>query len=148
METMIAAGMTAIVTLLIALIGIVPRLNGISKDSERNKQDLSREHQDLKSLGSTLAGNIKETQTTLTFLKEERLKEQSRQALLRSQQPDAQKALEVLQLTLSRVAELERQLQQAQSEKQALQQEIAALRQEIHCLHAEQEREDDWEPEP
>lgn len=160
METIIAAGITAIITLLITLIGIAPKLAALEKQiSELEKsnnrlkeslsgehQGLSREHQGLSAEHQALTNGLRDNQTTLTFLKEEQLKAQARQELLRAQEPDAQKALEVLQLTLSRVAELERQLQVVRAENQALREENAKLRTEHPEPHPKPSREEDWEP--
>lgn len=148
METIAAAALSAVCTLIVALIGIAPKLGKLKDKLEVHDNQLVEKAGLLREDHAILKESLRDNQATLTFLKEASLKDQARQELLQAQAPDAQKALDVLRLTLSRTAELDRQLREARKELQALREENARLREENSLPYSSlsQDRSGEWEP--
>ena len=166
METIIAAAISAIGALIIALVGVGPQLGALKDKIEDhdNQMDtrvgiLREDHKQLTEGCKTLDGSIKAAQTTLTFLKEAQIRDEARRESLQAQVPDAQKMMDTLQATFLRLAELERQLQEARATIQALQEATTRLKKENakrgpaahrhgQPVDTGPEQEDDWDLEP
>lgn len=135
METIIASLIGAVVSLLLALIAIGPLLRALGKQLEVHEKDsagrkgaLSKEHDDL-------SKGLSHVQAAVTFLKEGRIADDARREVIKGQALEAQKALEVLNATLSRLADLETELAEVKEENMALKKENAALRQRCDSLY-------------
>jgi chromosome segregation ATPase len=122
METVIAALITGIVGVFGACFGFRYMLDALKKqlethekDSEGRKSGLSKEHDGLSKTLDSVKG-------TVTYLKEERLKEAGRQEALKGQELDARNALYVLEAHASQAEAL-------RAELAAAKEEIAALKQ-------------------
>ena len=137
METIITALSGAVVSLLVALFAIGPKLKAIGtqlkthdNDSCTRKTELSSEHELLARDLSTITG-------TVTYLKEGRIADEARRESMKGQMLDSQKALVVLEASLSQMADLNARLSEAKKEIAALQKENDDLRRENATLHQE-----------
>lgn len=142
METIIASLISIAGTLLVALIALGPKLKALEKqievewqslgklvevhdkDSVGRKGELSREHDGL-------AKELSGVQMDITFLKDGRIADEARRESLKSQVLDTQKAMDVLNASLTHMAELEDKLTKAKMEIAVLQKENASLQEEL-----------------
>lgn len=137
METIIAALVGALTTLLVALFAIGPKLTAVGTQinthdnaSCTRKSELSKEHESLAKGISAITG-------TVTYLKEGRIADEARRESMKGQMLEPQKALDVLNASLSHMVELEGKLSEAKEQIAELQKENHALRQENADLRQE-----------
>ncbi len=107
------------------------------KGSENRKDALSAEHTGLSKEHAGLSKDLSLISQSITFLRDGRIADEARRESMKRQALDPQKALDVLNISLSRTAELEDELARAKEEITRLQEENTVLRQENTRLHKE-----------
>lgn len=124
MKTIIAALITAIVSLVLALISIRPQIKGLGKDAQHHKDLLSMEHADLsKNLtreSANISNSVADLKKPLEFLQAARLKEEGRIEQAKGQALDMQKIMDQLLARERYIGELEQTVQHLKSENQKL----------------------------
>lgn len=139
METIVVALIGGVVTLLVALFAVGPKLSalgkqleGHNKESDSRKAFLSTEH-------GALSKDLSYIHNTVTYLKEDRLKEIGQREAMKGQTLETHKALDVLNTSLAHMANLEAKLAEARQEISALRSENEALRRELASEKGQEE---------
>ena len=129
MEQIIAAGITAIVTLVVALVAVGLALKILGKDVESHAENLSRDHHDLdssiKEAKEATRGDIAELADMTAYLRDEQMKAEARREALKEQSLDVQKAVDLLTALADRVVSLEQENIALREENRRLRTELA-----------------------
>lgn len=131
MKTIIAALITAVASLVLALISIRPQIKGLRKDAQHHKDLLSMEHADLSKNLTKESTNISNSvadlkkpladlKKPLEFLQAARLKEEGRIEQAKGQALDIQKIVDQLLTRERYIGELEQKVQYLETENQKL----------------------------
>lgn len=152
METLsaavIAAGAAIAAAILTAIISnrkLDKTLAVHEEASKGRRQKLSHGQEDLSKEHFGLSKEIQMGNATLTFLKEERLKEAARQEVLKGQELKVEETALLLRVTNQTIAELRREILELKERNAVLQRENQALRQNIQAQS--QSQKPDLEPE-
>ena len=97
---------------------------------EVRQKELSGEHAQLLFRQNSLSNEVTAIKGTVTYLKEGRIADEARRESMKGQMLDSQKALVVLEASLSQMADLNARLSEAKKEIAALQKENDDLRRE------------------
>ena len=145
METIIAALITAVASLLLALLTVGPKLNALGEKvasnkevAQHNKEQLSKEH-------GSIQNSIADLKRPLEFLRDAQMKEDARREEAKGQDRDVQKALDILSAQQRYVQDLEQKVQSLEAENQRLRDRLGLadelVRQPRH--EPDRDREDD-----
>ena len=124
MKTIIAALITAVASLVLALLAVRPQIKGLGKDVQHHKDLLSMEHADLsKNLtreSTNISNSVADLKKPLEFLQAARLKEEGRIEQAKGQALDIQKIVDQLLTRERYIGELEQKVQYLETENQKL----------------------------
>ncbi len=136
MEQIIAAGITAVVTLLVALLAVGPKIENIGKDIknqtnhlEGRADGLERDHQDIRREQQVVRQDIAQVAGVAAFLRDAQMKEEARRENLQGQQLDAQKVIDTLTVLMDHVADLERENKELREENAKLRERLTPFSQ-------------------
>lgn len=142
MEQIIAACITAIVTLIVALIAVGPALRSTRADMKHYADNLARDHNDLKDAQKTVRQDIAQAAGVASFLRDAQIREDERREQLKGQQLDIQKTVDTLVAQQKYIDELKRENEALRRENLRL---IGLL---TPSIARTQENEQDEYPEP
>lgn len=113
LETIIAALITAVASLLLALLAVGPKLDSLKQATQLHKDMLSREH-------NGISEKISALKQPLEFLRDAQMKEDARREEAKGQDRDVQKALDILSAQQRYVQELEQKVRSLEAENRQL----------------------------
>ena len=113
LETIIAALITAVASLLLVPLAVDPKLDSLKQAAQIHKDMLSREH-------NGISEKISALKQPLEFLRDAQMKEDARSEAVKGQTLDMQKMLDILSVQQRYVQELEQKVQSLEAENQRL----------------------------
>lgn len=147
METIIAALITGVVSLLLALIAVGPKLKSLGERIKGNK-DAMQQHKDMLSKEHTnIVDGIAELKRPVEYLQAMQLKEEGRREQAKGQALDMQQTIDRLLAQQRYVEELEQKVQRLEMENQSLRDRHSFIDEEIDRLRNHSRNHDRDEPE-
>lgn len=113
LETIIAALITTVASLLLVPLAVDPKLDSLKQAAQHNKELLSKEH-------GSIQNSIADLKQPLEFLRDAQMKEDVRKEAAKGQTLDMQKMLDILSVQQRYVQELEQKVQSLEAENQRL----------------------------
>ena len=120
METIIAALITAVVSLLLALLAVGPKLKMLGIKVEINKDAMKTHQESLSREHTGIPDGIAELKKPIEYLQAMQLKEEGRKEQAKGQALDMQQTIDRLLAQQRYVEELEQKVQRLEMENQSL----------------------------
>lgn len=145
METIIAALITAVVSLLLALLAVGPKLKMLGMKVEVNKDAMKQHQESLSKEHTGITDGIAELKKPIEYLQAMQLKEEGRKEQAKGQALDMQQTIDRLLAQQRYVEELEQKVQRLEMENQSLRdrhrfidEEIERQRNHAHNRHRDE----------
>lgn len=150
METIFASFISAVAAFITAIFTTVFSFGKTAKEILKNLVEhitkyntdnaaLSKEHSEIIHQQKMFVDKQAEIQTTVNYLRDERLKENVRMECMSKKNLETQKALDVLNLSFKRMEEMEQELHFLKKENRNLKQHIKELEEQLEWENEEEE---------